>query len=140
VTNQAPVSQKFQGEHVKATITKNPGCKVHLEVEVDATAVGASYAKALHLVKKEVSIPGFRKGKVPDDVVIKNFASAIDREWRDLTARAAFHDGLALVKCNPLSQNAVQKVVTKKISKEGAEIHFDYESEPVIPTLDFSSI
>jgi len=140
VTDQAPTSQQFQGAHVKARTTKNPGCKVHLEVEVDPEAVQAGYVKALHHVKKEVSIPGFRKGKVPDDVVIKNFAREIDREWRDLTARTAFHEALELIKCKPLSQNAVNKVVTKKISKEGAEIHFDYESEPEIPSLDYSSM
>uniref|UniRef100_UPI0004703369 trigger factor family protein n=1 Tax=Paenibacillus polymyxa TaxID=1406 RepID=UPI0004703369 len=58
---------------MKATwekIEKNLGV---LEVEVDADRVAAALDKAFNKVAKQVSVPGFRKGKVPRPIFEKRY-------------------------------------------------------------------
>ncbi len=58
---------------MKATwekIEKNLGV---LEVEVDADRVAAALDKAFNKVVKQVSVPGFRKGKVPRPIFEKRY-------------------------------------------------------------------
>jgi len=142
VTNQLQQEiVEFQNENISVKLTKNPGCKVHLEVAVQPVAVRAAYEKAFRNVKKEVSIPGFRKGKVPDEIVKKNYAPQIDREWRDTCIQTAFSEAVLLIKLPPLSERSIKRSQLKKCSlEEGAEAHFDYESEPSVPEIDVATI
>ena len=142
--NQLQETQKEQtleNENVRIKYTKAPGCKVHLEVSVLPLAVRAAYEKAFKTVKKEVSLPGFRKGKVPDEIVTKNYATYVEREWKDLCLQTAFIEALNLAKMKPLSKNSVKRSFLKSCSKEsGAEAIFDYECEPQIPSIDLKAI
>ena len=134
-------NQQFENEHLKITLTHNPGCMAHLEVTVDPIAVKSAYEKAVKAVKKEVSIPGFRKGKVPDDVVKHNFASAIQREFRDIVMRTAFGEAITLTGIKPFGNQSVKRSELKKCSlEEGALATFNVEIEPQIPTIDLSTI
>ncbi len=133
--------QTLENENVRIKYTKSPGCKVHLEVSVLPLAIQAAYEKAFKAVKKEVSLPGFRKGKVPDEVVTKNYASHVEREWKDLCLRTAFIEAISLAKLQPLSKNSIKRSFLKSCSKEsGAEAIFDYECEPQIPSIDLKAI
>jgi trigger factor len=133
--------QQFQNEHIKVSLSQNPGCMAHLEVEVDAVAVQSAHAQAVKAVKKEVSIPGFRKGKVPDDVVKHNFAAAIAREFRDCVMQTAFRESLTLTNLKPFGSQSVKRSELKKCSQEeGALATFDVEVEPQIPTIDINAI
>ena len=132
---------EFSNENVRVNVVKNPGCKVHMEVAVSPKAVEASYEKAFKEVKKEVSIPGFRKGKAPDDVIHKNYASFVEREWRDLCLQTAFNEGITLSKLQPLSRNSIKRSQLKKCTKnEGAEAVFEYEAFPSVPEVDAKTI
>lgn len=129
--------QELKNDALSVKITKQPGCRVLLDITVQPAGVEAAYEKAFKNVRKEVSIPGFRKGKVPDEIILKNYASHIEREWKDIVLQTAFQEAVILTKAIPLSKNSVKRSQLKKCSKtEGAEAHFEYEAEPIIPTID----
>ncbi len=131
--------QTLQNDQIRAVITQKLGCSVQAEVDVFPLAVQAAHEKAFKSVKKEVSLPGFRKGKAPDAIVLKQYKSTIEREWRSLILRTAFHDFLELAKVRPLSENSVRKAELKKCSlEEGATCLFHYESEPTVVDMDFT--
>jgi FKBP-type peptidyl-prolyl cis-trans isomerase (trigger factor) len=61
-------------ESKKYTIIKsieNPHSELSVEVEISEGAIAEYRAKALTAMTKEAELPGFRKGKVPESVVLK---------------------------------------------------------------------
>jgi len=58
---------------VKTTVTEIEGSKVRLDVEVPAEEVGAGLQRTLKRLSQEIKLPGFRKGKVPTEVVLQRF-------------------------------------------------------------------
>src|SRR5439155_4312709 len=56
---------------VKMTITELPDSRVRLDAEVPSEEIESSLAHAARELGKEIRIPGFRKGKVPAEMVIQ---------------------------------------------------------------------
>jgi trigger factor len=56
---------------VKTTITELPDSRVRLDAEVPSEEIESSLADAARELGKEIRIPGFRKGKVPPEMVIQ---------------------------------------------------------------------
>lgn len=133
--------QEFQNENLSVKVHHKPGCQVRLEAEVSPTAVKAAYEKALKSVRKEVTVPGFRKGKVPDEILKHNFAQAIQREFREVVMQTAFSDALQLTNLRPFTRNSLKRSDLKKCSvDDGATAIFELECEPIIPTIDYNAI
>lgn len=133
--------QELQNDNIRVQISKKPGCQVRLDVEITPTATKAAYEKAVKNVRKEVSVPGFRKGKVPDQILKHNFDHAIQREFRDTVLQTAFSESLTLGNLRPFTRNSLKRSELKKCSLEdGATAIFELEVEPAIPTIDYSAI
>lgn len=56
---------------VKTSTTELGESRVRVDVEVEATAVEAEVERAAKALAREMKIPGFRKGKVPPQVVLQ---------------------------------------------------------------------
>lgn len=134
-------TEHFQNESIQISLTRHPGSVVKLDVTLNPAATKEIHESAVKEIRKEVSIPGFRKGKAPDDVVRKNFASVIEKQFRDLLLQGAFKQALELTKVAPFSRQAVKRSEIKKCSlDEGALCHFMLEIEPTIPKIDPATI
>ena len=132
---------QLKNENLEVRAKFNPGCLVELEVHVLPHAVRAAYDKAVKSVKKEVSIPGFRKGKAPDGVILKNFDKDIQKECRDLVLQTAYKEVLYLVQRFPFSKNSVKKAQIKTFSLEsGTDLLFVYEAEPTVPKITVEDV
>ncbi len=132
---------ELQNDNIKAKITHKPGCQVRMDVEISPEAVKAAYEQGTKAVRKEVSVPGFRKGKVPDEILKHNFGQAIDRESRDIVLQTAFTEALELSKLRPFTRNSLKRSELKKFSKDtGATAIFELEVEPQVPEIDYSNI
>jgi trigger factor len=81
---------QFQNENMTVDLKRDPGCLIRLDISLSPLATQAAYQKALKTVNKEVSIPGFRKGKAPQTLILKNYSQHVDREWRELLLNTAF--------------------------------------------------
>ena len=63
------------------TSKKNQGkCRIELKVELDAAEKGEVVKSVEREFVREAQLPGFRKGKVPIEVIRKNFAGALRQE------------------------------------------------------------
>lgn len=134
-------AETIELEHVKVKVTRKPGCIIHLDLSVDAEGAKAAYAKAIKSVNKEVNVPGFRKGKAPESLVIQQFGKYIQQEWKDLIANTSFKEFLAKTELYPFTTDrSIKKVDVKSLSMEGAEIGIDYEARPDVPNIDHSTI
>jgi len=65
-------------------------CTVYLTVKAEADEIAADYKKTVNLFVREGVIPGFRKGKVPVEVIKNKFAEEIKREAQQTCFRALY--------------------------------------------------
>jgi trigger factor len=135
-TDQNQTTQEYNSDHVKVVAEQKPGCRVKLDIQVTPLGAAAAYKKAIKLVNKEVSIPGFRKGKAPESIVTKNYSKYVDQEWQEVLVQTAFKEALELVKLYPLNEKSIQRPQVKKASQtDGAQIIIEYESNPEVPDI-----
>jgi trigger factor len=71
---------KFLEGEISSVISEEKACQRVVSVEVSAERFRDEKAKVLKEMAKEVSLPGFRKGKVPIEVVERHFADEIRAE------------------------------------------------------------
>lgn len=127
----------FQNENINVTLTREPSCRVHMDVTVTPLGVQASHQKAIKVINKEVSIPGFRKGKAPDAVILQKFSTHVEREWKDILLNMTFDEAIRLTKIYPFNEKSVSNATVKNASlKEGATLSYDYETFPIIPEIN----
>ena len=56
---------------VKTSIQKLPKSKLEIKIEVSAEEFNDFYQKAILNLGKDLEMPGFRKGKVPKEIIEK---------------------------------------------------------------------
>ncbi|PJD97057.1 MAG: trigger factor [Parachlamydia sp.] len=132
-TNQSEVSN----QHVKISLQKEDGCLVKLDVHMFPETTKATYQEAIKAVAKEVSLPGFRKGKVPPAMILQNFKAHVEREWRDIMLNRGLREFIDLTKIVPFNKESVHKAVVQNAAvEEGADLLIQFESAPEIPKVD----
>ncbi|MCU0793073.1 MAG: trigger factor [Opitutaceae bacterium] len=65
-----------------------------LTVSLDATEVAAEYKAVIGEVAKQVRIPGFRPGKAPANLVLKQYGKAVQDEFKQKIVGKAYRDGI----------------------------------------------
>jgi trigger factor len=128
--------QSLQNENVRFTIHHKPSCIVEFDVEVFEPLVKHAHKKAAKLISKEVTLPGFRKGKAPEALVIKNFSKEVDKEWQQQIANETFSECQKLAKLPVLHRDAKITYKMKSFSPSGALLVLDFETEPKVPHVD----
>lgn len=127
----------FENENIKVKLERRPGCRASLEVSVSPNATKASFQRAIADIRKEVSIPGFRKGKAPEAMILKNYEKNIESEWKDILLNHSFDEAVRLIKIFPFGKNSVLSASVKSASLEnGSVLSFEYETVPTIPEIN----
>lgn len=128
---------EFSNDVLKIKAHFKPACKVELEVHAAPSIVKEAHRKAVKLVSKEVTLPGFRKGKAPDALVEKSYAKQIDGEWQKCIADLVFRDSIKLSKI-PLLNNEPNISYNMKSHSmdEGSTLILFFETEPSIPQVE----
>ncbi|MFP4660821.1 MAG: trigger factor [Halanaerobiales bacterium] len=86
------------------------GNKVQLKVEVDKTRVNAALDKAYKKVVKDVSIPGFRKGKVPRRVLESRYGKdVLHRDAFDFLIPRAYSEAVQAAEIDPIDQPEINE-------------------------------
>lgn len=143
MNSQATETKNFNNENVSVEAIVAPGCHVQLNVTVHPKLVTKSHQEALHRVRKEVSLPGFRKGKAPDSLIITHYSKAIDGEWRDILLNNAFQEAMTLSSFAPVKASAKSiksQIKELKSPKEEAVLSYEFESLPETPSIDIAKL
>ncbi|MFC1538240.1 trigger factor [Candidatus Latescibacterota bacterium] len=75
----------------KAEITETKGCKKTLRVEIEKERFEDESKKALSKIKSEVQLPGFRKGKAPETMLLKRMGNHIrDEAVKDMIPKVLY--------------------------------------------------
>ena len=141
MSEQEQTIEQRSNDHVTVLFKTKPGCIIKMEVHVSTLGCKAANEKAMKEVKKEISLPGFRKGKVPEEIVAKQFSAQIERHAKEVLMETAFKEGVSLIGRNPFTTRSVRKSEIKQLSKDGsAVILFEYEATPDVPDVDISQL
>lgn len=134
-------NKHFENDSFKVDAQIESGCRASLRVLVKPEYSKKIFKKAIKKINKQISIPGFRKGKAPESSVLTKYASYVDQEWKELLLHEALHGGFELSKIYPLKKESLEKPKLEKCSEEdGAEFTFAYECYPQVPEVEFNSL
>jgi trigger factor len=133
--------KNFENADYLVELTEGEKCRLYSKVHVKPKAAQNAYQKAIKKVNKQISIPGFRKGRAPDRTVISRYGSYVEQEWKEILISDAYRAAVELSNIYPISKESIQKPQLESCSQEGgAIIHISYERLPNVPAIDFSQI
>jgi len=102
-------------------------CQVKLTVTLEADEIGAIVKDVEKVFLKEAQLPGFRKGKVPLQVIRKEFADGLKQEIQ----RAMFQKNYAeAVKAEGIDEVALANVEDLKYDEKGGSFTAIVEAKP----------
>ena len=134
-------NEVLKSDDVELTVHKKPQCLIEFIVKASVNLVKNAHGKAIRAVAKEVSLPGFRKGKAPEDLIVKRYGDAVDQQWQKKIADDSFQAAEKLARIPVLSTKAPITFNMQKHSlDDGAELTFSFETEPEVPAVDLDKV
>lgn len=123
---------------MQVTEVANEGLKRAYTVVVPATSIAAQKDKRLAELAKDMKMPGFRPGKVPQKVVLARYGQAVMGEVLEASVQEATSKVVSDNNLRPALQPKIELVNFA----DGADLEFrmDVEVLPTIPMPDFASI
>ncbi len=133
----------MSAEKLKVQTSSKPNSRIAVEVEVPADRCKNSYNEALNKLSRSISIPGFRKGKVPRAVVIQQLgvkriqASALESLLQKVWTEAIDQEGIKPL-CEPELEDGFETILENFNPEENLKLKLETDIAPV-PTLKKSS-
>ncbi len=128
-------------EQLSLHVEHLPNCEVKFDVHAKPALIAEAKEKATKQVVKEVSIPGFRKGKAPADLIEKRFGSAIKEKTLQELADLAFRKAQEMAKIQVLNaQTRIQYHLKSFDEVVGAEMTYQFEIEPQVPEVKIEDL
>jgi trigger factor len=107
-----------------------------LTVNFDAKEVAAEYQAVIGEVVKQVRIPGFRPGKAPANLVVKQFGKAVKDEFKQKIVAKAYRDGIKEAQLDVIQVVNVQEGDISPDKFAGIVITVDIRPSFELPALD----
>ena len=79
---------------MNVTVENLAPCKKLIRVEVEAEKVNAAFEAVTKDFQRQASLPGFRPGKAPKDMIVKRFSSNIEQEVKSKLTNDSYKEAL----------------------------------------------
>ncbi len=135
-TETASQPQEFSSSFLDFTVLRKPDCVVEFDVFAKKLLIDLCKKKATHSISKGITIPGFRKGKAPESVILKNFASQIEKELQNDLANEALKRCTSIAGIPFLEEEPKVSFTKPVFSHEGAKLSLSFETFPSIPSVN----
>ncbi len=112
---------------VKHENTKD--CKIKLHIDVPYEVLEAEYETVKKELSKQISLPGFRKGKIPLDIIEKKFQDSIKSRVIEKTLPKAYDEAIKIQKLKPFGQPVAENV-SKYEAKKPLNIQISVDRSP----------
>lgn len=114
-----------------------------IHIEIDAETVKAAYGKAVAKYAKRATVPGFRKGFAPADVVKIRYKEEIRSEVLQTVVPAQVTDAIREHDLTPLTEPHLHLENPETVKVNGSEplsLHIHVEVMPEVATPDYKGI
>jgi trigger factor len=101
----------------------------HLTITVPADRLEAERHSAAKRLAQKVRLPGFRKGKVPAQVLEKKFGGAVEQEMLEKVMGNAYREVIQREGLQPITQAAIENVDYKPGEDLKFDVHFEVRPE-----------
>lgn len=124
---------------IKTTLKELPESKVEITCEIPTETFEKERTIAVKKIGEEVSLPGFRKGHVPESMITQKFGEAlILEEMANLAMDRAYSEILSRHKVHAI---AMPTVTVKKLAKGNPfEFTLTFQTMPEIKLPDYKGI
>lgn len=122
------------GGELQVTVEQPSSYARHLSITVPAERVKRIRQSVRAQMTRNARVPGFRKGKLPDHLIEKQFGPAIDQETMDRVIQETYPEALKQGDINPIAQGEVADV---HYHGQGGELHYHVNVE-VQPTVELA--
>lgn len=117
---------------------KLENASVELEIEVEKEKIQAKYESAFSKIRSDVAIDGFRKGKVPVDIIKTKYSAKADEIVCDEIIRESYLEAVKEKNYNPISY---PKIDFDKFSKdENLKYKAVFEIYPIINLKEYKGV
>src|SRR5262245_17793740 len=93
---------------IESDLSDAGGCRRRLSIKVAPDDVAREFGETVKRYARAVRMPGFRRGKVPVDMVRRRFAQEIEEEVRDHLVRHGLQEAFGRHKLFPLHNPVVE--------------------------------
>lgn len=101
---------KRKGLLVNVTVENLAPCKKLMRVEVDSQKVDEAFATVTKDFQKHASLPGFRPGKAPRDMVLRKYEKDIEEEVKKKLISESYRDALKEQKLDVLGYPDIEEI------------------------------
>jgi trigger factor len=128
----------FQEDYLKAVVSEPRSYIRILEIEIPKEDVEGEYSRKLSQYKKEISLPGFRAGKVPLDLVKTRFGKSIYAQAVEDIVERSFEDACKQNSLSPISRGKISNLK----ADEGAPVSFliEFEIDPPVEIKSYTNL
>jgi trigger factor len=120
---------------LKVTVEEPAAWSRRLHITVPAQRVEQERRNAVAELAKQVRLPGFRKGKVPAQVMEKRFGAAIEQQAIERVMGVAYREAVKREGLQPITDGAIDNVNYEA----GADLSFDVGFD-IRPSVELSRI
>ncbi len=141
MTTEPQQQETFNNEHVDLKVTRLPQCGLKLDITVSPKTAQVCHAKAIKMVSHEVVIPGFRKGKAPQEVIKTRYGQLIQKEFVDLVLDLSLREALSLAKLQCIRESFTKKApVIYSCTPQKVHFMVQCEAQPLVPHVNVDDI
>ncbi|MBN1163935.1 MAG: trigger factor [Candidatus Krumholzibacteriota bacterium] len=123
---------------ISIDVSQEEDCRKVIQVEVDPGLFRDEKEKALKGLTRKVSLPGFRKGKVPQSMVKVRFADEIHQEALKNILPMAYGHALTEKKLNPIGEPVFRDIKAEEDTPLSFRI--EVETAPELEISDYRNI
>lgn len=98
---------------VKVNVIEQPACKRVLEIEIPAEDVASQMEQMVEEYRREMVLPGFRKGKAPKDMVRARVGESLEQEFLKRALPKAYLEALEETDVNPAGEPEIRDLQFK---------------------------
>lgn len=128
--------QEYKNDKFTMTVERLPHCKVKLSVQSHLPSVEGAMQQAIKNVSKEVTLPGFRKGRAPDAMVLSNYGKHVTEEYRDVITHQGFEAAAKEAKVFPMKESKINMTSFKQNDDKTVDFSLEFEAYPDVPAID----
>lgn len=141
VEEETKAENTIESGDFRFEIQPEAACRVVIQVHMQPAAAKKLYKKAIKRINKEVSIPGFRKGRAPDSTILSKFGNYVEKEWKELLMNESLRACLEHTPYIPMKKESLQRPnIYESDPDNETSVRIAYEHFPIINEIDYSKL
>lgn len=132
------MTEEKHREGISVEVTEGGDCRRTIFIEVEPGLLDDEKSRVLAGLAKDVTIPGFRKGKAPKNIISKRFAEEIHTEAVKSLLPDAYAHAVSTEKLRPLGDPVFRDISIE--DNEPLKFKVEVEVEPVIDLEGYKDV